>query len=83
MATRLEVLQAIPVTEPADFREFLRGLPDIPSKGDRDAWRDLFETLEGLEADGLVEVERANAGGAIESLILTEEGKEMVRNERG
>jgi exopolysaccharide biosynthesis predicted pyruvyltransferase EpsI len=68
------VLKAIPSTEPATFREFLQALG-----GNFDGeWRQLFEDIEQLEYMGLVEVERLH--GRIESMILTPEGAEEVRN---
>ena len=79
MPTPNEILSAIPSTEPAGWREFLNALPDVPEKGDRGAWSVLFAQLRRLEIEGLVEVERANAGGSIESLMLTSEGVEEVR----
>jgi hypothetical protein len=80
MSTNDEILAAIPSTEPATFGEFLGGLPDVPEKGDRAAWRDLFSQLRTLENAGLVEVERTD--GAIESLVLTGDGAERVRRAR-
>lgn len=79
MPTNNEILAAIPSTEPATFGEFLSALPDVPAKGDRTAWRDLFSQLRTLENAGLVEIERANTGGSIESLMLTGDGAERVR----
>lgn len=79
MPTSDEILAAIPSTEPATFSEFLNALPDTPEKGDRQAWADLFSQLRTLENAGLVEVERANKGGSIESLMLTEDGADRVR----
>lgn len=77
MPTNNEILGAIPSTEPATFGEFLDGLPDVPEKGDREAWRELFEQLRFLEQCGHIEVERT--GRNIESLMLTSEGAEVVR----
>lgn len=77
--TNDEILAAIPSTEPCTFGEFCGALPDVPDKGDRTAWRDLFSQLRTLENAGLVEVERANRGGSIESLVLTVDGAERVR----
>jgi predicted transcriptional regulator len=82
MASNDDILSAIPSTEPCSFSEFLAGLPDVPEKGDRDAWRDLFSQLKTLENAGLVEVERASRGGSIESLLLTGDGAERVRRAR-
>lgn len=82
MPTNDEILAAIPSTEAASFNEFLNALPDVPEKGDREAWRELFEQLTDLEMRGWVEVERANRGGSIESLLLTAEGVEEVRRGR-
>ena len=83
MPTNSEILAAIPSTEPCDFREFLNGLPDVPEKGDREEWAELFEQLRFLETAGLVEVERADRGGNIESMMLTPEGVEAVRRNNG
>lgn len=83
MATDNEILAAIPSTEPATFGEFLNGLPDVPAKGDREEWAVLFGQIRMLEGLGLIEVERANAGGSIESLMLTGEGVEVVRRSNG
>jgi hypothetical protein len=82
MASTDELLAAIPNTEPATFSEFLNALPDVPEKGDRGAWADLFLDLTELESLGLVEIERASRGGSIESLMLTGEGAEAVRRAR-
>lgn len=79
MPTNDEILAAIPSTEPCDFNEFLSALPDCPEKGNREGYRDLFSQLRTLENAGMVEVERANSGGSIESLMLTEDGAERVR----
>lgn len=79
MPTNDEILAAIPSTEPATFGEFLNALPDVPEKGDRAAWGELFSRLELAERLGYVEIERANRGGAIESLMLSSEGAAAVR----
>ncbi len=71
------VLAAIGSTEPSTFNEFCRELKDCPSRGDKDAWRELFATLEWLEHQGFVKIERA--GRSIESLILTDDGAARVR----
>ena len=75
--TDLDILKAIPSTEPAMFNEFLRGLDDAPERGDRAGWAELFRGLDRLERDGRIEVERAN--GKIDTLILTESGAASVR----
>lgn len=77
MPTNDEILAAIPSTEAASFSEFLSALPDVPDKGDRAEWSALFSQLRTLENAGMVEVERTD--GAIESLMLTEDGAERVR----
>jgi hypothetical protein len=82
MPTDNEILSAIPSTEPATFSEFLNALPDVPAKGDREEWAELFGQLNMLEGLGLIEVERANRGGAIESLMLSAEGVGAVRRAR-
>lgn len=71
------VLAAIGSTEPSTFNEFCRALKDCPSKGDREGWRELFATLEWLEHQGFVQIERGGRG--IESLILTDKGAARVR----
>lgn len=82
MASNDDILNAIPSTEPCSFSEFLNALPDVPVKGDRGGWSVLFAQLRRLEVDGLIEVERANSGGSIESLMLTGEGVEAVRRQK-
>lgn len=82
MPTNDEILAAIPSTEPATFGEFCGALADCPAKGERAEWSALFSQLRTLENAGLVEVERANAGGAIESLMLTEDGVARVNLSR-
>lgn len=79
MPTNDEILAAILSTEPATFGEFCNDLPDCPVKGERAEWAELFRQLEGLEKQGLVEIERANRGGSIESLMLTGEGAARVK----
>jgi hypothetical protein len=76
----IEILRAIPSTEPATFGEFCSAYDDCPERGDREGWRELFGDLETLEQQGLVEIERVD--GKIESLQLTGEGAELVCNER-
>jgi hypothetical protein len=72
------IMAAIGLTEPSTFNEFCRALRDCPRKGDKDAWRELFATLEWLEHQGLVEIERN--GRSIESLILTDSGASRIRS---
>lgn len=67
-----EILRACPSTEPASFYEFLRGLQDIPAKGDKEAWAELFDEVRAVENMGLIEVEYN--GRLIESLMLTQAG---------
>lgn len=71
-----KILTAIPSTENASFNEFCQGLGDDKPE-DRVDWRILFQTLESLEASGLVEIDRH--GDKIDSLILTELGAERAR----
>lgn len=79
--TNIEILSAIPSTEPADFREFLRGLPEVPS--DRAQWADLLRAISHLQSIGLIEVERSDLNGNIESLLLTNAGVATVRRANG
>ena len=83
MPTSDEILAAIPSTEPGTFGEFCSAPADCPPKGDRDEWRSLFSQLRTLENAGMIEVERANNGGAIESLMLTSDGAARVRKADG
>lgn len=73
-----QILKAIPSTEPATWYEFVNALgSDAPNRGDKKGWWDVFQVLDGLERDGLIEVERDD--GQIESVILTESGAHQVR----
>lgn len=71
------ILAAIGSTEPSTFNEFCRGLKDCPPKGDTAGWREIFATLEWLEHQKLVVIERN--GRSIESLILTDAGADRIR----
>lgn len=74
----IEVLRAISSTEPSTFSEFCRGLHNCPERGDREAWAEVFDTLEAVETLGLVEIER-DKHYKIETLILTEGGVARVK----
>lgn len=75
----ITILKAIPSTELADFGEFCTALgADKPD--DRAGWADLFSTLSDLEEHGLIEVSRS--GRTIDTLILTEAGTALVKNEK-
>jgi predicted transcriptional regulator len=78
MVHNIKMLQAIPSTEPASFNEFLRGYDDAPERGDKGGWSELFQDLETLESQGLIEIERAN--GRIDTLMLTADGADVVRS---
>jgi predicted transcriptional regulator len=78
MVHNIKILRAIPSTEPATFNEFLRGYDDAPERGDKSGWSELFQDLETLESQGLVEIERNN--GRIDTLMLTAEGVDTVRS---
>jgi hypothetical protein len=71
------VLAAIGSTEPSTFNEFCRSLKDCPRKGDTAGWREVFATLERVEHQGLVVIEREER--RIESLILTHAGADRIR----
>jgi len=71
------VLAAIGSTEPSTFNEFCRALKGCPAKGDREGWREVFATLECLEHQRLVIIEREER--RIESLILTDAGADRIR----
>lgn len=73
----IAILAAIGSTEPSTFAEFCRSYKDCPAKGDTAAWREVFATLEWLEHQKMVIIERENR--RIESLILTDEGAARVR----
>jgi hypothetical protein len=71
------VLAAIGSTEPSSFNEFCRALKDCPRKGDTAGWREVFATLEWLEHQKLIVIDRK--GRSIESLILTDAGADRIR----
>lgn len=68
------ILCAISSTEPCTFGEFLNELGD-----DRPEWRQLFSTLESLEAQELVTIERFGGNGRIDTMQLTDLGAERAR----
>lgn len=74
----LNILKAISSTEVSTFGEFCGAL-GTEKPTDRIEWRQLFLQLEKLEVDGLVEIECANKGGSIETLILTDSGAAAVK----
>lgn len=78
MMHNIKMLAAIPSTEPATFNEFLRGYDDRPERDDKRGWAEMFQDLETLESQGLVEIDRMN--GRIDTLMLTAEGVDLVRN---
>ena len=78
MMHNMKMLAAIPSTEPATFNEFLRGYDNRPERGDSPAWSEMFQDLETLESQGLIEIERA-LNGKIDTLILTSDGANVVR----
>lgn len=80
MPTNDEILAAISSTEPCTFGEFLDGLPDVPEKGDREAWSELLGRLKLAERLGYVEIERASRDGSIESLMLTPAGIDRLKH---
>lgn len=76
-----KILESIPSTEPADFGEFCQGLEDLrPEKGDSASWSIVFQFLDRAEREGLIEQEKV--GGRMEGVILTDEGKDLVRSFR-
>ncbi|MGH8597515.1 MAG: hypothetical protein ACREXT_12730, partial [Gammaproteobacteria bacterium] len=73
-----KLLSAIGSTEPSTFYEFCSALKDdCPEKGDRDAWRELFGSLELAARHGFLDIERTEK--SIESLQLTAAGANRVR----
>lgn len=78
MVHNITMLAAIPSTEPATFNEFLRGYDDRPERDDKRGWAEMFTDLETLESQGLIEIDRTN--GRIDTLMLTAEGADLVRN---
>lgn len=72
-----KILAAIGFTEPSSFNEFCRSYDDCPAKGDTAGWREVFATLEYLEHQGLIKIDRA--GKKIDTMILTEEGASRIR----
>lgn len=73
----IDILRAIPSTEPATFNEFCNGLPDCPEKDDKRAWANLFQLIKMAEDMELVEIERF--GSRIDAMQLTTLGAERVR----
>ncbi len=70
------ILCAISSTEPCTFYEFLRGLRSSkPETGSE--YRQLFLTLESLEEQEFVTIERTK--GRIDTLMLTDLGAERAR----
>ena len=67
------ILCAISATEPCTFGEFLDGLGD-----DRPEWRQLFLTIDALEEQELITVDR-QMNNRINALQLTELGAERAR----
>jgi hypothetical protein len=68
------ILSAIGFTEPSTFNEFLNELGD-----DRPEWRQLFLTLDMLEEQELVTIDRFNGNGKIDTMQLTSLGAERAR----
>jgi hypothetical protein len=79
MITEECVLSAIGSTEASSFSEFCEALGgDCPARGDKASWRELFQTLRGLEEAGCVVIERDDR--SIRSLLLTQAGANRVRS---
>lgn len=79
----LTILKAIGSTEVSTFEEFLAGLEhEVPAKNEKREWWVLFTTLERLQTEGLIEVERAGEKNRIETLILTESGAARVKADK-
>lgn len=82
MDLQTRLLNVIPSTEPSRFFDVVRYLgPDEPERGDKAAWRELFQTIGSMERQGLVVIER-DRGNRIESLQLTDEGAALARETR-
>ncbi len=72
------ILSAIGSTEETSFGEFCSALAgDCPESGDREGWREVFNSLGSLEQQGFIEVARTDR--KIDSVILTEAGADRVR----
>jgi hypothetical protein len=78
---KIILLGAISSTDPISFREFCGALEHNKPE-DTQEWREMFAILREVEAEGLVEIDRATANGDIDSLILTEAGAAHLRAAR-
>lgn len=75
------LLSVLPSTEPFDFGELCRALRSIdrcPVKGDRDGWRELFQTLDALANEKYVAIDKDDKGN-IEAILLTRKGADIAR----
>lgn len=77
------LLNAIPSTEEASFRELLRS--DKPD--DTQEWSAFFKTLRQAEREWLVHIEwspngNGRGGSSVDSVILTEAGAARVRESK-
>ena len=75
------ILAIIWSTEPMSFFDIcnaLRRIDMCPEKGDKKGWGQLFKLLGEFESVGYVDVERT--GKSLESIQLTEKGRDLIRN---
>lgn len=88
MATQIEIndyqrriMSAIGSTEPSTFGELCGGLKRAGMYPDSKAeWKLVFETIEQLEAAGLLEAERYGPEDRLQQVQLTEAGAAIVRS---
>lgn len=70
------ILKSVGSTEETTFNEFCQALQtDKPSE--KSQWRELFQAIDQMEKEELIEVERTN--GKIDTLILTPSGAMLAR----
>lgn len=73
-----KILSCIGSTEPSTFSELCQALgDDLPERGDKAGWRQVFTLVESGERMGFIEVDRV--AGKIDSLMLTRQGADRVR----
>ena len=73
----LKFLELIGSTEETSFNELISMLGDDKPQ-ERSEWRTLFLRIERYEADGYLEVSRAQ--GRIDGMQLTESGAALIRD---
>jgi hypothetical protein len=80
MPSTISTLRAIKSLVPITWSRFVRELPDRPhAYVDREAWREILQTVGALADMELIIVVRDKTSNEIQSLALTELGVERLR----